>query len=831
MRRCLQCSRSYDDAVQFCPSDGTALPPPDTLIGRIIGDKYRIDALQGVGGMGAVYRATQLSLERTVALKIVKGDFLSDVQVTERFKREALAVGRLNHANVVTVFDFGILSDVGAYLVMEFLQGRTLREELKEHRHLEYEQAIQLMEQACSAVYAAHVEGVIHRDLKPDNIFLQATVDGSISTKILDFGVAKFCGVPDPIGTDLTVTGMIIGTPVYMSPEQCKGEELDPRSDIYSLGCVFYELLAGRPPFTGGTSSALVVKHASEAPKPLSTFAPNVPPLLEAAVLKALAKQPDDRFATAAEFGETIRAAWESTRTPGSSAGEVVAALLVDGTGEQPSAASEKVGELVEHLFPSQTDDGRRRLAVVPFKNLMNDESVDFLGFALADSLITELSGEPGLLVRPSSAVAQYTDSTPEPRVLSEQLEVDYLIHGSFLKEGDAFQLSVQLVDLAANAVVWQQRINTTYTNTITLQVEVGDQVVSGVCAKLGLGPDGASSGARTPTATPGMSTNETPMPEVARDPVALELFERASGLGDGAEERDEAIGLLERSVALDPDNATAWSALAARHYDAAAQIYVGSDHTEKALRAAERALAVDREQLGSVVALGRLLVEVGQAEELARRATAMINERPDSFAARFALGYAFRFGGLLDRALREFRLVEQFDAASAAQEVATIYLQKQLYEDALRVLENVRVRVPSLFLHTVARVLSGEASAARETTDEMMQMDRHSVFTLMGQVLVRHLEGQETEPLLVWLREIDTGNCEVHCWLAQVHAFAGDDAGAVDRLRRAVASGYFNAPYMASDPLLEPARANVEIQAIIDIARRRHEQFKREFE
>ena len=177
------------------------------------------------------------------------------------------------------------------------------------------------------------------------------------------------------------------------------------------------------------------------------------------------------------------------------------------------------------------------------------------------------------------------------------------------------------------------------------------------------------------------------------------------------------------------------------------------------------------------------------------------------------------------------FALVEQFDAASAAQEVATIYLQKQLYGDALRVLENVKVRVPSLFLHTVARVLSGEASAARETADAMVQMDRHSVFTLMGQVLVRRLEGQETEPLLVSLREIDTGNCEVHCWLAQVHAFAGDEAAAVDRLSRAVMSGYFNAPYMASDPLLESARANSQIQVIIDIARRRHEQFEQEFD
>ncbi|MBK6316295.1 MAG: protein kinase [Blastocatellia bacterium] len=269
MRHCLLCSRQYADAMQYCPHDGTALPPPDNLVGKILDGKYRIEALHGSGGMGAVYRATQVNLERTVALKVVRGDFLKDAIVTERFKREALAVARLKHPHIVTVYDFGIVQDGGAYLVMEFLEGRTLRIEIQNRSKLPVGPAVDIMRQICSAVHAAHTEGIIHRDLKPDNIFLESTRDGSVLVKILDFGVAKLRQNTADLArsADLTMSGMMLGTPIYMSPEQCQGEPFDARSDIYSLGCVFYEMVAGRPPFLGNSPSALIIKHASEAPE------------------------------------------------------------------------------------------------------------------------------------------------------------------------------------------------------------------------------------------------------------------------------------------------------------------------------------------------------------------------------------------------------------------------------------------------------------------------------------------------------------------------------------------------------------------------------------
>lgn len=808
MRRCIQCFRVYEDGVQFCPRDGTALPPPDTLIGRVLDNKYRIDALQGLGGMGAVYRGTQLNLDRTVAVKIVKGDFLEDEQVTERFRREALAVGRLNHSNIVTVYDFGVLPDVGAYLVMEFLQGRTLRQELKEEGRIELERATELMLQACSAVYAAHVEGIIHRDLKPDNVFLQLTIEGDTQVKILDFGVAKFTGVPDPLGHELTLTGMVIGTPVYMSPEQCQGEELDLRTDIYSLGCVFFEMLAGRPPFSATTSSAIVVKHATEPPPPLTNFV-DVPRRIEAAILKALAKKPEDRFQSAAELAVAIEEAMARRQGHGAAADED------RDEDRRAPAPDDRVGQLVEHLFPSHANDDRPRVAVLPFNNVTREPGVAFLGYALADAMITELSCEPFLVVRPSSAVTKYVDEHPDTATARTELDVDLMVQGSFLKEGNQFQLNVQMVELDKNAIVWQQRITTKYENSISLQQEVVHQIVEGLCSRLNIWHD---------THT---HTGEHAVAAAAeRDPVSVELLERARALGDAASERAEAIELLERAVALDPDYAEAWSALASRYYDESQQVDATTAEADLAVRSAERALAIDRGQLGSVVALGRMLVEAGGAEELARRAATVIREEPERAGAHYALGYAFRFGGLLDLALREFRRARAIGEDRVSEELAAIYIEKGLHHDALRVLEGAG-RLPALFLKAVAESLTGQEEAARETARVMGARDPLHVRTAMARALVEPDSGSSAVDALA---DIKTGNSEVHCWLAQIYAARGRSREAVERLRDAIDGGYFNAPFLESSPMLASIRGDAGAREVLARARRRHELFAKEF-
>jgi serine/threonine protein kinase/tetratricopeptide (TPR) repeat protein len=839
MRQCPLCSRQYEDGVRFCPHDGKGLPLPDTFVGKVIDGKYRIDALHGTGGMGAVYRATQVHLERTVAFKVVRGDFLKDNVTGQRFKREALAVARLKHPHIVTVYDFGITQDGGAYLVMEFLEGHSLRDELAKGKRLQLGRAIELMRQICSAVHAAHVEGIIHRDLKPENIFLETARDGSTVVKVLDFGVAKLRQASEMNAPELTMSGTLLGTPLYMAPEQCEGLSIDVRADIYSLGCVFYEMLAGRPPFIGNSGAAIIIKHASEKPKPPGAYGADVPSGVEATIMRSLAKAPEDRFQTAAELGQAFAAVWLPVDTmnpfPANAPGDQDGIIVVD-----------EVDGLLGNLGAYDTPrDARKRLAVLPFRNVTRDQDIDFLGFALADAIITQLSGDKAIAVRPSSAIHGYADKSFETRDVAIALDVDLLVTGTFIKSGEAFQLTAQLVDVEVNEIVWQRRIRLKGDDILELQDTGAEEVLAGLRVNLGLGteavplaqpavtPRDVARPTKADTAQRNSAQAVVPTPMPVRDPAALDLVRQASELTDTQTGRSQAIDLLERSVELDPDNAEAWTALARRCYSQAVESFKGDGLALRGRAAAERAVALDPDQLGRDASLGMLLVEGGHTEDVAQRASQFLATRPDNVAARFALGYALRFGGLLDRSLREFRIAELRDGALVATQIAVINIQKGLYDDALRVLETVHAhsrRVPPLFLTAVAQGLKGDTRAARELSSEMAQIDANSVYTLMGQVLVSRLTTGRCAPaLLGWLEDIKTEDGELHFWLAQIHAFAGDAEPAVARLRRAVEAGYFNAPYMQTDPLLEPIRETHDAASIIGIARMRHEQFARQ--
>jgi eukaryotic-like serine/threonine-protein kinase len=303
MRACPVCLEPFDSSLKVCPNDGHTLSEADTLIGRVVDNRFRVDLPLGKGGMGTVYRATQLNLNRTVALKIIRDEVLGNAVTVERFKREAYAAARLKHPHIVTVYDYGIDQSVGAFIVMEHLSGVPLNEEIHRRGRLPVGHALRVMRDVCSAVQTAHEAGLIHRDLKPHNIFLETTPEGRIA-KVLDFGIAK---AQDGGGdVTLTATGAMLGTPLYMSPEMANGVPLDARSDVYSLGCVLFEMLTGSPPFVARSAPALILKHMTEPPRLPSEVEPEVPAMLDAILLKALAKEPSERFQSAGELGRAL---------------------------------------------------------------------------------------------------------------------------------------------------------------------------------------------------------------------------------------------------------------------------------------------------------------------------------------------------------------------------------------------------------------------------------------------------------------------------------------------------------------------------------------------
>jgi serine/threonine-protein kinase len=258
-----------------------------------LGGRYRVEARIGSGGMGEVYRGVDTVLDRTVAIKILLPQFARDANFVDRFRREAQAAARLNHPNLVGIYDSGADGET-QFIVMEFIEGRTLEDFMSSGGRFDVGHAVEVAEKICEALAYAHVAGVIHRDIKPANVMV--TRQGEV--KVMDFGIARIVAGPQTAPQ----TSAVLGTAAYISPEQAQGQPVDGRSDIYSLGAVVYEMLAGRPPFVGDSPVAVAYKQVNESPVPPSQVNADVPPRLDAVVMRALAKNPANRYQTADDF-------------------------------------------------------------------------------------------------------------------------------------------------------------------------------------------------------------------------------------------------------------------------------------------------------------------------------------------------------------------------------------------------------------------------------------------------------------------------------------------------------------------------------------------------
>jgi eukaryotic-like serine/threonine-protein kinase len=312
MKQCPQCLKMFPPEKSFCPFDGLALRENRGRadhIGYIIDNKYQLDEKIGEGATGTIYKATHLQLQAPLAIKVMRRDLVDNPTAVERFRREAYAAMKIRHPNAIDVLDFGIATGDMVYVVMEFLSGVPLSERLRERGRLSFLEIDHIIQQVCSVLQVAHMRGIVHRDLKPDNIFLHIE-DGQEIVKVVDFGIAKLLQVVDGMGAvNLTGVGSVIGTPHYISPEQCTARTVDARSDIYSLGIILYRMLSGKLPFEGPNSMAVIYKQVTEQPRPIYDVAPDVPAVLNAVVMRALDKDPDKRPPDVITFSRELSAA------------------------------------------------------------------------------------------------------------------------------------------------------------------------------------------------------------------------------------------------------------------------------------------------------------------------------------------------------------------------------------------------------------------------------------------------------------------------------------------------------------------------------------------
>jgi len=438
----------------------------DTLerLRLVLADRYAVERELGRGGMATVFLAQDLRHDRKVAIKVLRPE-LSASLGADRFLREIKVAARLQHPNILGLFDSGA-ADGLLYYVMPFVEGgESLRSKLDREKQLTIEEAIQFVREAAEALGYAHGRGVVHRDIKPENILLSG---GHVL--VADFGIAR--AVDEAGGQKLTETGMAVGTPYYMSPEQAMGGEVDARSDVYSLGCVLYELLAGQPPFTGPTAMAILARHSLEAVPSVQVVRQSIPDELEAIIMTALAKVPADRFKTMQEFSEALRDADYSRitlrtaarpvptrefrtqairrpeaapwwRRPVVLGGGTAALLLATGLGYlawNRRAAARPVTTAGAQLDP-------KRLAVLYFQNRSGADSLGFLADGLTEALIHELSQVRDLQVISRNGVAPFKDHPVAPDSLARALKVGTLVDGTVAQSGNRLRVTVSLVN------------------------------------------------------------------------------------------------------------------------------------------------------------------------------------------------------------------------------------------------------------------------------------------------------------------------------------------------------------------------------------------------
>ncbi len=310
MKICPVCSRQYPDDIRFCQDDGTTLradAPATTLVGQVVADRYHVLEKLGEGGMGQVYKAQHVKMDRLCAIKVMSPSMAHDADSIARFKREASNASKISHPNVCAIYDFGETPDGLIYLAMEFIDGKSLTHTIENEGALPLARATAIFKQTADALQAAHDLGIVHRDLKPDNIMLGRGRDGGDLVKVVDFGIAKAFG-GDTAGQKVTKTGLVVGTPEFMSPEQLSGDKVDGRSDLYSLALVYFRMLTGELPFQGDSVQETMVKRLTDEPAKLAATRPDLtfPDGLQQVLDAALARWPADRYQSVAKFADDV---------------------------------------------------------------------------------------------------------------------------------------------------------------------------------------------------------------------------------------------------------------------------------------------------------------------------------------------------------------------------------------------------------------------------------------------------------------------------------------------------------------------------------------------
>jgi serine/threonine protein kinase/tetratricopeptide (TPR) repeat protein len=796
------------------------------MIGETV-SHYHIVGKLGVGGMGVVYEAEDTRLTRRVALKFIPVEMVHDRKSLDRFEREARAASQLNHPGICTIHD---IDDNGGhpFIVMEKLEGVSLKERMRE-KPMDIDEVLDIGIQVADALAASHAKGIIHRDIKPANIFVR---QGG-QTKILDFGLAK--SVADPGSSEaaledsLTAVGVIPGTAVYMSPEQARGEPLDQRSDLFSLGVVLYEMATGKKPFATGNVISTLDAVLNQKPVSPVSLNPALPSDFEGILGRAMEKDRAHRYPNALAMKgdlQSLRKETESGLTKTGARRAVLPYRLATSTFQATSKFSRylllgvsavllmvlvavgawwfKMRQMTGAGAPKNT------IAVLPLQNRNSDISVEFLRFALADEIANTLTYTRTLDVRPSATTQKFTGNDVDPQAAGRELHVANILTGHFLKQGDTLRITLEAIQVEGNKLLWQTNVTAPAQDLIGIENQLAAKIRQELLPALGAGGGFLDTGTRP------------------KNLEAYDLYLHSLALAHDAGPNKDAIAVLEHVVEVDPTYAPAWEQLGVRCYYDANYSDGGEPMFQRSNKASERAVELDPNRVTAARQLIANHVERGELGPAYKAAQALVKRRPESAEAHFALAYVYRYAGMLQQSTNECSTAMALDPSNYIfRSCAWAFMELGKTE---RAADFVRLDAGSEWAAYVTPSIllrQGKIAEAREAVKRMPSTPRYH-----RDLLEACLGLRPAADLDRMAQEAETSvpsDPDAETWYYQgaLFAYAGKKQAALHLLESAVEQNYCAHDNLLNDPLLAKLRTDTAFDKVLTAAGRCQEPVK----